>query len=176
MKVSDKKIISIKALNKLLTQLNDSSKFDGKSESCLPIELLNSQRKLATYKNKELGIISCSLNTLKSHADQFLHDGYHGLNLLRVNILTEIEDLKIKHDLSNKTTKQGILYKLNEAEQEVVILRQQNIQLVLMLQDLKRMSINYASKANSETLNLCKKEIKIINSKLSFIDNKNDKQ
>ncbi len=170
MKISEKKKASIKALEKLLTNFNESTEFNNKEEINLLVDLLSSQRKLATYKNKELGILSSSLNTLKSHADLFLPDGYHGLNLLRITALNKQQHLKIKPAENNKTTKKGILLKLRESESDVEKLRQQNMQLVLVLQELKRMSINYASKASSETLNLCKKEIKIINSKLFFID------
>jgi hypothetical protein len=170
MKISAKKIASIKALEKLLTNFNESTELNNKEEKNLVVDLLRSQRKLATYENKELGIISSSLNTLKNHADLFLPDGYHGLNLLRNTALNKQQQLKIKPGDKNKTTKKGILLKLRESESDVEKLRQQNMQLVLLLQDLKRMSINYASKASSETLSLCKKEIQIINSKLSFID------
>lgn len=170
MKISEKKRASIKALEKLLTNLNDASEPNNKEDISLLLELLSSQRKLATYENKEFGIISSSLNTLKSHADIFLPDGYHGLNLLRITALNKQQQLKIKPAENNKTTKKGIILKLRESESDVEKLRQQNMQLVLVLQDLKRMSINYASKASPETLNLCKKEIKIINSKLFFIN------
>lgn len=169
MNISDKKIASIKSLEKLLINFVESDCFDDGEERKLFIDILVSQRKLAAYENKKLGIISSSLNTLKSHADLFLKDGYHGFNILRVSAFNKQQQI-IKKINKKNNTKNSVLLKLRECESDVEILRQQNMQLVLILQDLKRMSFNYASKASPEVLSLCKKELRVINSKLSYVN------
>lgn len=78
---------SIVALEKLLTSLLTGTAVcndDALRAAC------KSQGELAKYENSELGIRSCSLNTLKSSADQFLDGGYKRLDSLRFQFLRKL--------------------------------------------------------------------------------------
>ncbi|WP_373930785.1 hypothetical protein [Vibrio cyclitrophicus] len=121
-KLSVNQIKAIKTEQLLLDVINKPNNFtnDGKL-----IHALRSQGALAKYDNPALNITSCSLNTLKSNCNDTLKRKYKGLEILRVNAKTAIEDKEQepKVDKPNKETLSGLRLKVNELNSELESLR-----------------------------------------------------
>lgn len=95
---------------------------------------LQSQGALAAYDNDTLGIVSCSLNTLKASVERmFGESGFDTLDRRRVNAKGVIEQSEKPESSSNKTTKAGLLNMVNELEIEVSILEKQNLMLTELI-------------------------------------------
>ncbi|MDE1462581.1 hypothetical protein [Spartinivicinus poritis] len=164
--MSNTRIKSIQALETLLLNIVNDPKAFLKEKGC--IAALKSQRKLSAYQNDDLAIYPCALNTLKANADQLLSRGYSGLDGLRLHALEAIESAKQIETRGNKTTKKGAINLLKEKEAEIVLLQQQNMHLVLICQELKRIAHTYASSGDEKIQALYKKDMKRINSLLSL--------
>ncbi|MAY40779.1 MAG: hypothetical protein CMI05_00445 [Oceanospirillaceae bacterium] len=176
MKQIDIRTRSVKSLESLLkSSVSEPGAFTDKTEY---LAALRSQRKLAAYSDDELGIQPCALNTLKAHADHALDQGYQGLDQLRIAAIEAIENAVESHKQSNKSTKRGALNLLKQKEAELDLLRQQNIHLVYICQELKRLAQLYASSGDDTLKAICDKDMKRINTLLSIsspIDVSNDR-
>lgn len=157
---------SVKSLENLLkSSVSEPGAFTDNKEY---LAALRSQRKLAAYSDEELDILPCALNTLKSHADQVLDQGYQGLDTLRIAAFEAIDTAVEHHKQSNKSTKRGALNLLKQKEAELDLLRQQNIHLVYICQELKRLAQLYASNGDDTLKAICDKDMKRINMLLSI--------
>lgn len=157
---------SVKSLENLLkSSVSEPGAFTDNKEY---LAALRSQRKLAAYSDDELGILPCALNTLKAHAGHVLDQGYQGLDILRIAAFEAIDNAVETHKQSNKSTKRGALNLLKQKEAELDLLRQQNIHLVYICQELKRLAQLYASSGDDTLKAICDKDMKRINTLLSI--------
>lgn len=174
MTLSNNRIKSVQALENLLLQISNEPKAYLNDKKC--IQALMSQRKLSAYRNDNLGIIPTALNTIKIHSDQNLNRGYSGLEKLRLLALESINSAAIKEKNDNKTTKKGLLRQLKEKEVEVSMLQEQNMNLLYICQELKRLTAIFSSNSSASVNALYSKEMQRINALLSSLGPIHDNQ
>jgi hypothetical protein len=85
-------------------------------------EVLRSQGALAKHADESLGIVAMSLNTQKLVAEEAL-GSYDLVDRLRRGALEALENSQMKAASSNKSTKAGLLLRVNELEEEVSALQ-----------------------------------------------------
>lgn len=134
------------------------------------ISSLKVQGKLAKWSSNELGIKSCSLNTLKTTADLVLNDGFLGLNKKRSSASLAIENELNKTKKPKNGTKLQLGGKVKEQASKISLLEQRNMLLTYIVKELQSLSINYANKSKSESsLEKFERELEYIHKKLSYI-------
>lgn len=106
-----------------------------------------SQGGLAKYMNAELDIHSTSINTLKRVCAEVIDGGFKSLDDLRKGALERIEDYEHREKASNKRTRTGLLMRVEELEQQILVLKQSNY---LLTQALSEVISDIKSVANIE--------------------------
>jgi hypothetical protein len=91
---------------------------------------LKSQGAITKYANEEKGIYGSSLNTVKRISDECIEGGFQALDKLRSTAYDAIIQNKERANDSNKTTKVGLVKRVNELEQELLLLRKINYSLL----------------------------------------------
>lgn len=91
---------------------------------------LKSQGAIAKYTNEDNYIYASSLNTVKRVSDECIEGGFQTLDKLRLAAYDAIMQNKDKVNDSNKTTKVGLVKRVNELEQELLLLRKVNYNLL----------------------------------------------
>lgn len=125
---------SIKSIIALRNFLRDVCEKPGayKADELLRVAL-KSQGGLAKYTDAELGIASTSINTLKRVSAEVIEGGFRALDDLRKGALERIEDLEQREKTSNKRTRSGLAKRVDELEENTLILEQTNYFLVQAL-------------------------------------------
>ena len=118
----------------------------------------NSQGALAKFSNTSKGIFSLSINTQKRIADSIINGGYEGLNKSRINALLALESSLHTNKKPNKETKAGLLLVNQQLEKEMQSIRHDLLLLTLAFEKSLRQGAVYASRSDSPTQALCKKE------------------
>ncbi|MGF1756644.1 hypothetical protein L4D76_01590 [Photobacterium sagamiensis] len=136
------------------------------------IDALKVQGKFAKWQDEERGITPCSLNTLKTSAEETLDGGYNRLDQLRLNALAAIEGYSERKNGSNKRTRAGLAKRVEELEKKNKILEQQNALLVDIICNLKENAAKYAKKAPALTRAQCEKDMRGVEARISFSGNK----
>jgi len=108
---------------------------------------MKSQGGLAKYTNAKLGISSTSINTLKRVSAEVIEGGFIALDDLRKGALERIEDLEQSEKMSNKRTRAGLVKRVDELENDTLILEQVNF---LLVQALIEVINDFKSVANAE--------------------------
>lgn len=91
---------------------------------------LKSQGAITKYTNEDKCIYGSSLNTVKRISDDCIEGGFQALDKLRSTAYDSIIQKKEKENDSNKTTKIGLVKRVNELEQELLLLRKINYSLL----------------------------------------------
>jgi len=174
MSTNTEKKSSLDSLVLLLEDITQAPlKFKGNDKL---IHALRSQGGLSKYGDKQRNIIPCSLNTLKKRANDKFVGSYLELDDRRKRALLAIEEMESKGKSSNKTTRVGLLQRVEELENDKSILEKQNhllIDIVAGLQaDLKRYV--YSNNKKSLALDFKNKE-KEIEAKLFYTSSRHNK-
>lgn len=106
-----------------------------------------SQGGLAKYTNAELDIRSTSINTLKRVCAGVIDGGFKSLDGLRKGALERIEEHEHREKASNKRTRTGLIMRVEELEQHILVLKQSNY---LLTQALYEVISDIKSVANIE--------------------------
>lgn len=94
---------------------------------------LCSQGKLARYSNSDKSILGSSINTVKRIANQYLDGGFAAIDRLRVDASNALMQCSERRDASNKATKVGLARRVTQLEQEIVILKTTNYNLLVAI-------------------------------------------
>lgn len=97
---------------------------------------LKSQQGLAKFEDEERGIVSCSLNTLKSSSEALLERGFVELDELRNNARGAIDKV-IFSEKPNKSTRAGLKLKVTELERQLAITQQSNFLLTTIIMGMR---------------------------------------
>lgn len=151
-KIAAKK--SVEALNLLLQDV--IARPEGLEERSELIHALRSQQNMAGYSNQRLEIVSCSINTMKRNADQYLLGGFEALEKLRCQAKTAVMD-STKHK-STKKSKALLNDTIMRLEAQISINKEDLAALTWLLTTLLSQGRNYADQAGGSVVHLCKKE------------------
>jgi chaperonin cofactor prefoldin len=153
----------------LLEIIKNPSKFNGNSTLNMA---LRSQSGMAKLVDNDRGIVSCSLNTLKSNSESLLERGFIELDELRINAKKLIDGLVITNQ-SGKSTRSEMKNRICEIEVKLDNLRKSNFLLSTMVAELRGELKNMVfSNANLEQKKHIYNEInKRVEVKLSFCFN-----
>lgn len=164
---SEQRSQSIYGLNNLLMDvIKNPSKWIGDTDL---IGSLKAQGKLCRWSSVDLGIISCSLNTLKTAADSFLDEGFTGLDLKRCNALLAIEREISRKSKPKSGSKLLLKGRIKEQASQIRLLEQRNIILTYFVGEVQALAIKYSKQDSSETHQAkCRRELQLMHSKLSF--------
>lgn len=108
------------------------------------LKSLKSQGGIAKYECKERYLEKCSLNTLKTSADELLTGGFSSLDKLRKNAVNAIEFTKkgVKSRKGNTSTSIGQKNRIAEQKKEIEALQRHNLMLTVLLRKTRsRMKI-----------------------------------
>jgi len=147
--IHERNINSLKSINILLTKIIKNP--NNHINDTYINKSLKSQGGLASYKNDELNIFPCSLNSQKSVANETLDNGYSSLNDLRISALNAIKNASSPSTKINKSTKEGLKNKVTELENDITLLEQRNLLLSEFVLDLTQ-KIRLISTCNKEGL------------------------
>jgi len=164
---NDPRWISTEALNDILNDVIDNpSKWIKNADF---IYTLKSQGRLAKWENTERKIISCSLNTLKSSADDVLDDGYAGLDLKRINAISAIEDEVAKEHKPKRGTRVDLEARVKEQASHISALEAHNMTLTYYIRELQVLA-NVAIKSDGSRASIIRyqRELEVIHTKLAF--------
>jgi hypothetical protein len=169
MNKAEKRIKSTYALRDLLVEvINEPVEFQDIPEFSAALRV---QGRLAKWQDEERFIVSCSLNTLKTSAEDLLDGGYDALDNLRLNAIATLEGYAERKSASSKSNKTGLLKKVKELEHQINILEQQNMMMVNLVVDLKGTALQYAATGDSTTRAKCETYMKTISAKIGFTGN-----
>jgi len=166
LEVNQNKVIETKSL--LLEIIREPLNFKGIEALLLA---LKSQAGLAKFSDTEKGILSCSLNTLKSASESLLDRGFKELDELRINAKDAIEEATIGNK-ATKTTRTGLRQAVNELESKLNTSRKSNFLLTTMITEL-RSELNRMAHSNDtpEEKKTVYQEInKRVEAKLSYLN------
>lgn len=154
-------------MNFLLHVIENAS--DYKDDEDLKLAL-KSQGALAKYKNSEHNIIACSLNTQKSGAEALLSDGFNELNQRRKKALIALEMKVEDKNRSNKQTRSGLIKKVEELENDVLILQKRNVLLSSIVSNMSATLENFARESQRpDLLSQLEDKQREIEAKLSYV-------
>lgn len=91
---------------------------------------LKSQGAIAKYSNENKDIFATSINTVKRISNDCIEGGYEKLDSYRINALEAISRHIAKSEKSNKTTRIGLLKRVDELEMENLRLKEVNFSLL----------------------------------------------
>ncbi|ANQ29346.1 hypothetical protein BA894_23490 [Vibrio natriegens] len=116
------------------------------------IKALKSQSELSKYcivdKDDRKSISSCSINTLKTYANEYFDGGFKVFDELRVSAKSQIANCKLKTS-KNKKTHIGMNYQLEKYKSENKSLKIVNINQQIIIEDLRSSLKEMASSENS---------------------------
>lgn len=163
---NERRWLSTKAVNDLLIEvIEEPAKWLKNNEL---IKALKSQGKLAKFENKERSIYPCSLNTLKSSADDVLGDGFVGLNLRRTNALKILERESFKKQRPKRGSRVALEELVREQALHVTTLEARNMILTYLIKELQSLAIEAIySDCSEATIKRQERNLEIIQSKLA---------
>ena len=167
MNTNERRRKSTEALNHLIKEVIE--KPSEWIEDTAFIVVLKSQGRLAHFESAERKIHSCSLNTLKSSADEVLDDGFVGLDLRRINALKEIEWEISKEQRPKRGSRAALKERVNHQAKFIVALEARNMTLTYYIRELQSLANEVIySKASKAALVRLERSLEVIHSKLSF--------
>jgi hypothetical protein len=136
-----------------------SETISGASNTFFTLTDLSSQGSLARYVNIEIGITSCSLNTLKQRADRYLDGGFPALDYARDKALSVLKAARLSAMQSSTQKKFTLKEKLAELKSEILHLNQDLFQYTVALNKSMEESRYFAKKTGDLSLiKLCEKQ------------------
>lgn len=97
---------------------------------------LKSQMGLAKFEDEGRGIVSCSLNTVKSTSEALLDRGFLELDELRNNARDAIDEL-ISDEKTNKATRTGLMHKVKQLELQLEVTQKSNFLLTSIIGEMR---------------------------------------
>jgi len=164
---TDLRWISTQALNDTLNDVIDNPSAWIKNSDFF--YTLKSQGRLAKWENSEYKIISCSLNTLKSSADNVLDDGYTGLDLRRIKAISAIENEIAKEHKPKRGTRVELEERVKEQASHISALEARNMTLTYYIRELQVLA-NVAIQSDGSRASIIsyQREMDVIHTKLAF--------
>lgn len=132
-----------------LQLLEDIISSPGQFNDICYLEALRSQSNFAYFSLSERNILSISLNTQKTYANEFLKLGYTHLNHLRSTAYQQLVDLKKSPP---KATQESLKDKNLKLIKKIDKLEKQNIKLVKAFTDIQYTLISISKNTNDKQI------------------------
>ncbi len=114
------------------------------------IEICKSQAALAKFNSDEKNIRGCSLNTLKSHAESRLEEGFLEMDRLRKSVLSVLTEVKSRNKDPKRGTISFYLEKNKDQKEEIQRLTDEIQLITVKLNDVLSFANTLAKQANQE--------------------------
>ena len=124
--------------NRLQSALTSPQDLTAEERSVL-LAACKSQGSLASYSSEKYEFNQTSLNTLKSHADDTLDEGFEGLDRLRKSVLQVLSDLESKRTKPSRGTLAELRIKNSAQEKTIQTLTNEIASMTVKLDEVMKL-------------------------------------